>query len=144
MSTRLMRVRITSETLTGIPSILYGLFGLMFFVNNHPRLINQWLTIRETAIAHGKLVPVGRDAAPLRTLAALLDKAILARRQDRSEYEAFTPSLRVADDLIVIRRELDMGEGEGLGFADINLARVDEVRAQIPVHLNRRDIPPLP
>ena len=39
---------------------------------------------------------------------------------------------------------LDMGEGEGLDFADINLARVDEVRAQIPVHLNRRDIPPLP
>lgn len=38
---------------------------------------------------------------------------------------------------------LDMGEGEGLGYADIDLARVDEVRAQIPVHLNRRDIPPL-
>lgn len=30
---RLVRaVRVTSETLTGIPSILYGLFGLMFFV----------------------------------------------------------------------------------------------------------------
>lgn len=27
-------VRITSETLTGIPSILYGLFGLMFFVTS--------------------------------------------------------------------------------------------------------------
>ncbi|MEQ1550669.1 carbon-nitrogen hydrolase family protein [Sphingorhabdus sp.] len=39
---------------------------------------------------------------------------------------------------------LDMGEGEGLGFAEIDTARVDEVRAQIPVHLNRRDIPPLP
>ena len=38
---------------------------------------------------------------------------------------------------------LDMGEGEGLGFAEIDLSRVDEVRAQIPVHLNRRDIPPL-
>ncbi len=36
---------------------------------------------------------------------------------------------------------LDMGEGEGLAFVDIDLARVDEVRAQIPVHLNRRDIP---
>jgi deaminated glutathione amidase len=36
---------------------------------------------------------------------------------------------------------LDMGEGEGIGFAELNLARVDEVRAQIPVHLNRRDIP---
>jgi deaminated glutathione amidase len=35
---------------------------------------------------------------------------------------------------------LDMGEGEGLGFAEIDLARVDEVRAQIPVHLNRRVI----
>ncbi|MBD3844455.1 hypothetical protein IED13_01995 [Bosea sp. SSUT16] len=81
--------------------------GLMFFVNNHPRLINQWLTIRETAIAHGKLVPVGRDAAPLRTLASLLEKAIVARQQDRSEYESFTPSLRIAEDLVVIRRELD-------------------------------------
>lgn len=38
---------------------------------------------------------------------------------------------------------LDMGEGEGLGFAEIDLNRVDDVRAQIPVHLNRREIPPL-
>jgi deaminated glutathione amidase len=38
---------------------------------------------------------------------------------------------------------LDVGEGEGLGFAEIDLARVDEVRAQIPVHLNRRAIPPI-
>jgi deaminated glutathione amidase len=38
---------------------------------------------------------------------------------------------------------LDMGEGEALAFVDIDLSRVDEVRAQIPVHLNRRDIPPL-
>ncbi|RDV07522.1 carbon-nitrogen hydrolase family protein [Sphingorhabdus pulchriflava] len=38
---------------------------------------------------------------------------------------------------------LDMGEGEGLGFVDLDLDRVQAVRAQIPVHLNRRDIPPL-
>jgi deaminated glutathione amidase len=38
---------------------------------------------------------------------------------------------------------LDMGEGEGLGFAELDLARVDDVRAQIPVHLNRREILPL-
>jgi predicted amidohydrolase len=36
---------------------------------------------------------------------------------------------------------LDMGAGEGLAFVDIDLAQVDAVRAQIPVHLNRRDIP---
>jgi deaminated glutathione amidase len=35
---------------------------------------------------------------------------------------------------------LDMGQENGLGFADIDLARVTEVRAQIPVHANRRDI----
>jgi deaminated glutathione amidase len=36
---------------------------------------------------------------------------------------------------------LDMGEGEGLSCVDLDLARVDAVRAQIPVHLNRRVIP---
>jgi len=35
---------------------------------------------------------------------------------------------------------LDMGEGEGLGFAELDLSRIAEVRAQIPVHANRRDI----
>jgi deaminated glutathione amidase len=38
---------------------------------------------------------------------------------------------------------LDMGEGEGLACIDLDLSRVDTVRAQIPVHLNRRDIPPV-
>lgn len=38
---------------------------------------------------------------------------------------------------------LDMGEREGLGFVDIDLSRVDEVRSQIPVHRNWRDIPAL-
>ncbi len=38
---------------------------------------------------------------------------------------------------------LDMGDARGLGFAEIDMSRVAEVRAQIPVHLNRRDIPPL-
>ena len=35
---------------------------------------------------------------------------------------------------------LDMGEGEGLAFVELDLPRVDAVRAQIPVHLNRRAI----
>jgi predicted amidohydrolase len=37
---------------------------------------------------------------------------------------------------------LDMGQGEGLGYAELDLSRVDAVRRQIPVHANRRDIPP--
>jgi deaminated glutathione amidase len=35
---------------------------------------------------------------------------------------------------------LDVGEGEGLGFAELNLDRLAEVRAQIPVHRNRQPI----
>jgi deaminated glutathione amidase len=38
---------------------------------------------------------------------------------------------------------LDMGEGEGLSIVEIDLARVDEVRAQVPVHRNRREVPGL-
>jgi predicted amidohydrolase len=34
-----------------------------------------------------------------------------------------------------------MGQGEGIGYVDIDLSRVDAVRRQIPVHINRRDIP---
>jgi predicted amidohydrolase len=36
---------------------------------------------------------------------------------------------------------LDMGEGVGLGFADLDLTQVDAVRARIPVLEHRRDIP---
>jgi deaminated glutathione amidase len=35
---------------------------------------------------------------------------------------------------------LDMGDGEGLGFTEIDLGRIAEVRGQIPVHANRRVI----
>jgi predicted amidohydrolase len=36
---------------------------------------------------------------------------------------------------------LDMGEGPGVGFADIDLARIQEVRARIPALNHRRPIP---
>ena len=38
---------------------------------------------------------------------------------------------------------LEMGGEPGLAFADIDLARIAEVRARIPVHQHRRPIPPL-
>ena len=36
---------------------------------------------------------------------------------------------------------LDMGEGTGVGFADIALSRISEVRARIPALNHRRPIP---
>jgi predicted amidohydrolase len=39
---------------------------------------------------------------------------------------------------------LDMGTDAGLGFATLDLARIDEVRRQLPSLVNRREIPGLP
>jgi deaminated glutathione amidase len=38
---------------------------------------------------------------------------------------------------------LDMGEGEGVGFADIDLAALEAVRARLPALRHRRPIPPV-
>jgi predicted amidohydrolase len=38
---------------------------------------------------------------------------------------------------------LDMGEGEGVGFAEIDLAEAEAVRARIPALRHRRPIPPV-
>ena len=38
---------------------------------------------------------------------------------------------------------LDMGDAPGVGFAEIDAARIDEVRARIPVIAHRRPIPPV-
>lgn len=38
---------------------------------------------------------------------------------------------------------LDMGEGEGVGFAEIDLGRVAEVRSRLPAIRHRRPIPPI-
>jgi hypothetical protein len=80
--------------------------GLIYYVHNHPRLIDQWLRAREQALAAGMLLPIGLDGDRVRTLLELIDKAIVFRRQDRSEYESFSPSTVIAGDLEVIRREL--------------------------------------
>jgi predicted amidohydrolase len=37
---------------------------------------------------------------------------------------------------------LDMGEGTGVGFADIDLAEIDAVRARLPALSHRRPVPP--
>lgn len=75
--------------------------GLMLFVNNHPRLIDRWISIRETALAKAKAL----DATPdrLKLLLSLMDKAIVFRRQDRAEYEALIASNVVARDLEIVR-----------------------------------------
>jgi hypothetical protein len=80
--------------------------GLMFFVHNHPRLIDRWLRIREQAIAAAKMTEVGPGGTPLDSLLSLLDRAIVYRTQDKTDYDLLTPSAVIADDLRAIRKEL--------------------------------------
>jgi hypothetical protein len=80
--------------------------GLMFFVHNHPRLVDRWLGVREEALAAAKLTEIDRTAKPLDVLIGLVDRAIVYRRQDRTEYDLLTPSLAIAADLEGIRKEL--------------------------------------
>jgi len=75
--------------------------GLTLFVNNHPRLIERWLWIREEALAHAKALP--GDDATFAALVALIDKAITFRRQDRAVYENVLSSGVVADELMMVR-----------------------------------------
>jgi len=80
--------------------------GLMFFVHNHPRLIDRWLRIREQSIAAAKLTEIASDTGALDTLQALIDRAIVYRSQDQTDYDLLTPSDVIAADLRVIRKEL--------------------------------------
>lgn len=77
--------------------------GLMLFVNNHPRLIERWLFIREEAIARAKALTPDDAGSEIAKLLALIEKAITFRIQDRAAYENFTRSDVLAEELQIIR-----------------------------------------
>ncbi|WP_183453421.1 hypothetical protein [Microvirga lupini] len=82
--------------------------GLMLFVNNHPRLIDRWIFIREEALARAKMLRPNSDGGEVGQLIALLRKAIQFRREDRVVYEAFTKSDVVADNLEIALQEAEL------------------------------------
>jgi deaminated glutathione amidase len=90
-------------------------------------------------------VPTGRAhwhtllrARAIESAAFVIAAAQCGRHEDGRETYGHSLVVDPWGDVI-----LDMGDSVGLGFAEIDLARVDEVRTQIPVHLNRRVIQPL-
>lgn len=80
--------------------------GLMYYVNNHPRLIDRWLRGQEQSLGHAKLSQLAPGDGKLDLLCKLLDRAIVYRQQDENHYEVFTPSSLIASDLQGIRKEL--------------------------------------
>ncbi len=77
--------------------------GLIFFLHNHPKLINRWMTQREQALVAARSLKLDAHSPVLARLLSLLGKAIVFRREDRMEYENFAPSTLVADDLVKLR-----------------------------------------
>jgi hypothetical protein len=77
--------------------------GLIFFLQNHPKLIDRWLSAREQAIVAAKSLKLDRGSPVLAHLLALLDKTIAFRREDRMVYEKFAPSAQIAAELETVR-----------------------------------------
>ncbi|MDN5788204.1 hypothetical protein [Pseudorhodobacter sp.] len=73
--------------------------GLIFFVQKHPRLIDSWLTARETAIAEALAMELGLGDPRFDILITLIRRAAVFREQDRMRYETFTSSTQIALDL---------------------------------------------
>lgn len=78
--------------------------GLVLFVNNHPRLINRWIELRESAITRAKRVQESQGSPALTRLLQLIDRYIVYKLQDRVHYQYFTASATIADDLARIRQ----------------------------------------
>ena len=92
--------------------------GLVLYVNNHPRLIDRWLSAREQALAAAKSLQLGQSDPRLARLSDLLDRAIKFRREDRVRYDRLTPSTQIARDLETVRMAVDtlsrIGEVDGV------------------------------
>ncbi|HEU0100670.1 MAG TPA: carbon-nitrogen hydrolase family protein [Allosphingosinicella sp.] len=100
---------------------------------------------RILAIPAAFTVPTGRAHWHLLTRARAVEAGayvVAAAQSGRHEdgRETYGHSLVVGPWGEVL---LDMGDGEGIGFADIDLAEVEAVRARLPALRHRRPIPPV-
>jgi hypothetical protein len=78
--------------------------GLLLFVNNHPKLIDRWLGLREEALLAAKSLVLEPADGRIDHLVALLDRAIRFRNEDRVVYHFLPASSTIASGLTEIRR----------------------------------------
>ncbi|MBY0393081.1 MAG: carbon-nitrogen hydrolase family protein, partial [Novosphingobium sp.] len=95
------------------------------------------------AIPAAFTVPTGRAhwhlmqrARAVEASAFVVSAAQVGRHEDGRETYGHSLVVDPWGDVV-----LDMGGEGGLGFADVDLARIAEVRAQVPSLANRRPIP---
>jgi hypothetical protein len=80
--------------------------GLVFFANNHPALLDRWLTLRSAAVAEARARAVVRGSAEQARAGELVERAIAFYGDDPFGYHAFTPASTVAEGLRAIAGRL--------------------------------------
>ncbi|GAA1789263.1 hypothetical protein HC028_14790 [Planosporangium flavigriseum] len=81
--------------------------GLVYFVNNHPVLLDRWLTLRAEAVRMCQDLPVVVGSPAWNRMHDLLRRAARFYDDDPSPYEAFTHPTVIAEGLRLIRKELE-------------------------------------
>ncbi|MFE6890773.1 hypothetical protein [Streptomyces sp. NPDC057694] len=71
--------------------------GLVFFANNHPRLVDRWLTLREQALAQA--LDARRGAPHLTAVRAAVARTARFHEQDPTVYDMFAPPHPLARSL---------------------------------------------
>jgi hypothetical protein len=82
-------------------------FGLLFFVNVHPFLVDRWLTARNEAVETARGVVLSTGSAEVRRLLELLRRASTFYAQDPFVYYSFTPASAVAADLQILVSQIE-------------------------------------
>ncbi|WP_327665923.1 hypothetical protein [Streptomyces sp. NBC_00498] len=108
--------------------------GLVFFANNHPVLLDRWLTLRRTAVAEARRIPVVPGSAEADRAAELLARAVDFHDQDPLTYHDFTASSVVADGLRVLVERL-AGAGPDAVFGDLLGGLPDDLVCQEAVEV---------
>ncbi|WP_327659415.1 MULTISPECIES: hypothetical protein [unclassified Streptomyces] len=71
--------------------------GLVFFANNHPRLVDRWLDLREQALAQA--LDARRGAPHLSVVRELIERTARFHAQDPTVYDQFEPPAELARSL---------------------------------------------
>lgn len=89
--------------------------GLVFFANNHPALLDRWLTLRAAAVADARELPAIPRSVDWVRAGELLTRAIGFYTQDPFRYHRLTPAGVVADGLRRIAERMGDAERTGTG-----------------------------
>jgi hypothetical protein len=77
--------------------------GLVLFAKNHPRMVDRWITLRESALAQARSLVLAADAPELDRLDSLLERAVSYKAKDRMRYTYQPAAELVSSELAQLR-----------------------------------------